>query len=95
MLAMLNSAAQAFKLMTFLGQQVEHVEVAPDSALSLRFSDGGVIRVVGREVEWDFSWHLFVPSDFPGVDRWSINCDANGELEGCWPAEAHIPGLLI
>jgi hypothetical protein len=82
---------QAFSLMTLLGQKVEHVEIAANGSMTLGFSSAGKIRIAGVEKEWDFSWYLFVPSDFPGVDTWSINCDATGNLEGCWPAEANIP----
>jgi hypothetical protein len=77
--------------MSFVGHKVEHVEIDSDSSLSLLLSSGDLIRVSGLEDEWDFSWYLFVPSNFPGVDAWSINCDALGNLEGSWPAEANIP----
>ncbi len=81
---------QAFRLMGFVGQKVEHVEIASDSSLSILLSGGHLICVPGKEAEWDFSWYLFVPSDFPGADTWSISCDNVGNLYGTWPADAKL-----
>ncbi len=81
---------QAFGLMTLIGETIEHVQVGDDSSITLVFSRNHELCVAGREEEWEFSWYLFVPSDFPGVDTWSITCYSSGKLEGVWPADARI-----
>lgn len=86
---------QAFKLMTFIGRKVERIEVDLESTLSLFLSGGNVLRVAGTDEEWEFSWYLFSPSTVPGADSWSINCDAVGNIEGCWPSEARIPECAV
>jgi hypothetical protein len=82
---------QAFKLMSFVGQAVEHVEIASDGALMVTLTGGNALQVPGREDEWEFSWYLFARSDFPGADAWSVNCAADGELSGSWPTGTHLP----
>jgi len=82
---------QAFRIMSFVGHSVDHVDVGDDSSLTVLLSSGNMIRVAGREEEWDFSWYLFVPSDNLGVDKWSINCDAAGFIDATWPGEAPLP----
>jgi hypothetical protein len=82
---------KAFKLMSSVGHNVDQVDLGFDSSLRLQLSNSEILTVAGREVEWDFSWYLFVRSDTPGVDSWSINCDSAGNLEAVWPADAPVP----
>jgi len=85
---------KAFKLMSFVGRKVEHAEVGLDSSLLLSLSGGATIAIAGREDEWDYSWYLYVRSDFPGADSWAITCHSNGDLEGAWPSNAPIPSAI-
>ncbi len=87
----LDQPYQAFKLMSFIEHNVDQVDIDAGSSLKLFLSNGDLLTIQGKETAWDFSWYLFVPSDTPGVDTWSVNCDASGNLEGAWPADAPIP----
>lgn len=82
---------QAYKLMSFIGRTVTVAEIAPDSSLRIVLSNGDTIHASGNEDEWEFSWYIFVPSNTPGVDVWSINCDNSGKVEGSWPSDISIP----
>ena len=82
---------QAFMLMSFVGQKVEQLNIGPDGTLMVTLTGANNFQVAGREDEWEFSWYLFAPSDFPGVDAWSVNCGGDGELSGSWPAGTHVP----
>lgn len=82
---------QAYKLMSFIGRTVHVAEIERDSSLRIVLSNGDTIHASGKEDEWEFAWYIFAPSNTPGVDVWSINCDSSGKLEGFWPSDISIP----